>query len=218
MIFSMLFETRRSTLGLVTLDVLMTEELELPSEVTQYPVEDGGQDISDHITQGTESLSITGSVSAANMEAFELGSCTSKIIDVVETFREMHSERQPITVVTGIGVYEDMGFNGVTLSRTNDASKGGNWLEINAKLIQVIKVALEEGELPPEQIDAADNSGATKGKGGKTESATSGANTKTQAQKPSDAQAKTAGLSVAERAGIAPPPVPGSGLPRVPKL
>jgi hypothetical protein len=215
MLFSMLFETRRSTLGLVTLDVLMTEELELPSEVTQYPVEDGGQDISDHITQGTEALSITGSVSAADMEAFELGSCTSKLIDVVETFRDMHFDRQPVTIVTGIGVYEDMGFNGVTISRSNAADKGGNWLEISAKFIQVIKVELEEGELPPDKVDPVDNDGKTKGKAGGTEKKTT--RTGTQTKPPGDAQQKGAALSLAEKAGIAPPPRPGSGLPAVPK-
>jgi hypothetical protein len=187
-LFTMLFETQRSTLGLVTLDVLAKEDLELPSEVTQYPVEDGGQDISDHITQGTESLSITGSVSSANMEAFELTGCSAKLLDIVETFRDMHADRQPVTVVTSLGVYEDMGFNGVTLSRSNAADKGGNWLEINAKLIQVIKVALEEGELPPDKVDPADGDkeGATKNKAGKTE-AKSNKTAKKAAEEPSKA-------------------------------
>ena len=164
MIFSMLFETRRSTLGVVTLDVLVSEDLELPSVVTQYPVEDGGPEISDHITQGNEKLSISGSVSNANVEAFEFGSGGSKIIDVIESFREMHSDRKPIKVVTGIGVYEDMGFNGLNITRGNSNDKGGNWIDIKANLIKVVKVKLEEGDLPPEQVAKG-----TKGKAGKTE-------------------------------------------------
>jgi hypothetical protein len=200
MIFSMLFETRRSTLGLVTLDILVTEDLDLPSIVTQYPVEDGGPEISDHITQGNEKLTINGSVTNANMEAFDLGSTSSKIMDVIESFREMHKDRKPIKVVTGIGVYEDMGFNGVTITRGNSEEKGGNWIDIKADLIKVVKVKLEEGDLPPEQVSASDNGGKTKGKAGKTESKYS----KTGEKKPSDGVYKSVTLTGMEKGGIAP--------------
>lgn len=171
MIFSLLFMTRRSTLGLISLDVLVSETLDLPSKVTQYPVEDGGPDISDHITQGTEELAINGMISHGGIDAFEFGICTHKLIDAIETFRDMHTSRQTITVVTGLMVYEDMGFDGVTITRNNSNDRGGNWLEISAKLKKVIKVTLQEGELPPDQVDATDGDpeGSTKGKTGKTE-------------------------------------------------
>ena len=171
MIFSLIFQTLRSTLGLVTLDVLMTETLELPSEVTQYPVEDGGPEISDHITQGNEELNITGMISHGGLDAFEFGICNHKLIDAIESFRDMHKARQPITVVTGIMVYEDMGFDGVTITRNNSGDRGGNWIEIDAKLRKVIKVELKEGDLPDEQIDPEDGDppGTTSAKGGATE-------------------------------------------------
>ncbi len=159
----MFYGTQRSTLGALTLDVMLREHIGLPSEVTKYPVEDGGPDVSDHITQGNETLEINGSVSATSMQAFEFSSGPSKLIDAVATLREMHAERQSIKVVTGLGVYEDMAFTGLNITRASD-EKGGWWIDIEAELIKIVKVKLEEGELPPEQVAPA-----TKGKTGKTE-------------------------------------------------
>jgi hypothetical protein len=165
-VFSMFYATTRSTLGSLTLDVLLREQLELPSEVTKYPIEDGGPDISDHITQGNETLQIHGSVSASSVEAFEFSSGPSKLMDAIAMLREMHAARQPITIVTGLGIYEDMGFTSLTVSRAS-GDKGGWWLDIDANLFQIIKVKLEEADLPPEQVASDDT--ATKGKVGKTE-------------------------------------------------
>jgi hypothetical protein len=164
MIFSLFYETQRSTLGSLTLDVMLREQLELASEVTKYPVEDGGPDVSDHITQGNEVLEISGSISASDIEGYEFGGCFSKLMDVIEMLREMHADRQPITVVTGLGIYQEMGFTGLTVQRNSGNEKGGAWLDIDTSLIKVIKVALEEADLPPEQV-----AGDAKGKAGGTE-------------------------------------------------
>ena len=156
--------TQRSTVGFLTLDVLVTENITLPNEVTKYPVEDGGENISDHITMGNEELNITGSITATESFAFEFsGLCYSKLIDTVGTLRQMHSDRKTIKVVTGLGVYEDMAFTNLTINRTNSQG-GGQWLEINASLRKIRKVALKETELPPDK--AADDG---KGKTGQTE-------------------------------------------------
>ena len=61
-LFSMFFHIGQSKLGYLSLDVLVTESLDLPSEVTKYPVEDGDADITDHITAGNEELTISGAV------------------------------------------------------------------------------------------------------------------------------------------------------------
>ena len=172
MIFSLFFQTQRSTLGSLTLDVLVNEELELPSEVTKYPVEDGGPDVSDHITQGNETIKIGGSISSSDMMAIEFGGftgggCKSKLVDAIEMLRDMHKDRKPITVVTGLGVYEDMGFTGVSIKRSNSQDKGGGWIDIDASLIKVIKVSLKTADLPPEQVSGE----STQGKTGTTEKA-----------------------------------------------
>lgn len=170
-VFSMFYGTARSQIGYLELDVLVTENLSLPSDVTKYPIEDGSE-ISDHITQGSEELNITGSISGSTSfgldffgDPFSAGSCKSKMIDAVDTLRKMHKERKVVKVITGLGTYEDMGFTALSFNRQS-GDKGGNWIDINASLRKIVKVKLKETELPPEQASPA---GGTKGRTGKTE-------------------------------------------------
>ena len=172
-VFSMFYGSNRSQVGYLELDVLITENLSLPSEVTKYPIEDGSE-ISDHITQGSEELNITGSISGSTSFGLDFfgdpfsggGVCRSKLIDAVDTLRKMHKERKVIKVITGLGTYEDMAFTALSFNRQS-GDKGGNWIDINASLRKIVKVKLKQTELPPEQAKASDG---TKGRTGKTES------------------------------------------------
>jgi len=157
-----MFFKKKSTVGYLTLDVLVTENISLPSDVTKYPVEDGSEEISDHITRNSEELSITGSVASSDILAFEFGPCTSKLIKAVDQLRSMHKERKLVTVVTGLGKYEDMAFTSLTINRSNSAN-GGGWIDINANLRKIKKVSNKPTTLPPDKAN-----GATKGKTGKT--------------------------------------------------
>jgi len=161
---SLLF-AKKSTVGFLTLDVLVSENLKLPSEVTKYPVEDGTEEISDHITQNNEELSITGRVASAEILSFDFGQCMTKLVDAVDQLRSMHKARIPFTVVTGLGKYEEMAFTNMSITRSNGAD-GGGWLDINADLRKLKKVAIKEAELPP---DKASDSGGAKGKTGTSE-------------------------------------------------
>jgi hypothetical protein len=158
---------RPSTVGFLALDILVSENLKLPSEVTKYPVEDGTEEISDHITQSNEELSITGRVSSSQILSFDFGRCISKLVDAVDQLRSMHKARQPVKVNTGLGVYEDMAFTSLSVTRSNGAD-GGNWLDINADLRKLKKVALKETELPPDKVSDDASATGAKGKAGKT--------------------------------------------------
>lgn len=165
-IYSFFYQNQMSQLGVLFLDVLTQESLSLPSEATKYPVEDGSEEISDHITRGNEELTINGSVSAATSFGMEFGSlCYSKMIDAIDQLRSMHKERKPVTIQTGLGKYEDMAFTSLSIQR-QAGDKGGQWLDINATLRKIKKVALKETELPP---DKASTTSGAKGKTGKTE-------------------------------------------------
>lgn len=162
----MLFGIGQSKIGYLSLDVLVSESLSLPSEVTKYPVEDGNEDISDHITAGNEELTITGAIASGSIFGIEFGSrCYSKMTDAVDQLRTMHKERKTFTIVTGLGKYEEMAFTNLTLDRSNSPQTGGQWLSINATLRKIRKVSLKSADLPEDKID-----GDGKGKGGKTES------------------------------------------------
>jgi hypothetical protein len=160
------FQTQQqSYLAYLALDVLVTESVSLPSDVTKYPIEDGSGDLTDHITAHNEELKISGAISASSSFGIEFGSlCYSKLIDAVEQLRKMHAERTTVTIVTGLGQYEDMAFTDLTIERSNNSTTGGQWLTINAGLRKIIKVTLKTTDLPPEQ----NASGDAKGKMGKT--------------------------------------------------
>jgi hypothetical protein len=174
--FSLFYQTKQSQLGYLYLDVMVTENLVLPSEVTKYPIEDGNEDVTDHITQNNEELTITGAISASKSFGLILSGFTgsgnpfdslmttsTKLINAIDQLRTMHKARQPITVYTGLGKYEDMAFTNLSINR-QAGNVGGNWLDINASLRKIKKVALKESQLPPDK--AADDG---KGKTGQTE-------------------------------------------------
>ena len=144
--FSM-FMSKQTTVGFLSLDILVSENLKFPSEVTKYPVEDGTEEISDHITQGNEELTISGRVSSSQVLSFDFGRCVTKLVDAVDQLRSMHKARQPIKVVTGLGSYEEMAFTSLSVTRSNGGD-GGNWLDINADLRKIKKVAVKETALP----------------------------------------------------------------------
>jgi len=167
-VFSMFYGTANSQLGYLELDVLVTENLSLPSDVTKYPIEDGSQ-ISDHITEGAEELTITGSISSGSAWGLEFAFCKSRLIDAVDVMRNMHKDRKLVKVVTGLGTYEDMGFTALSFNR-GAGEKGGNWIDINASLRKVKKVKLKQTELPPDQTsgDGTGKTGATEKKTGQS--------------------------------------------------
>jgi hypothetical protein len=171
--FGIVYLTKRSTLGHLQLDVLMKETLELPSEVTKYPVEDGTPDITDHITQQNETLEISASISATELLSFEFGTCTAKLIDAIQQLRDMHKARQPITVVTGLGSYDNMAFTKMSVTRSSGGDSGGSWIDISASLMQIRKVALQTTTLPAEKASGDATSGTgTAGQAGQTQSRT----------------------------------------------
>lgn len=156
-----MFFPQKTTVGFLSFDILINENIKLPSDVTKYPVEDGTE-ISDHITQLNEEISITGRVSSSEVLSFQFSSCMSKLIDAIDQMRAMHKAREPITVVTGLGQYTDMAFTSLSVTRSN-GSDGGSWLDINADLRKLKKVALKTTDLPPDKA-----SGSASGKTGKT--------------------------------------------------
>lgn len=170
-LFSMLFHIGTSKIGYLTLDVLVSESLDLPSEVTKYPVESGDEDITDHITSGNEELTISGAIASGSAFGIEFGIlCYSKMIDAIDQMRKMHKERKTFTVITGLGKYEEMAFTKLSLDRNNSPQVGGQWLTINATLRKIKKVSLKQADLPPDQVGGeGGGSGNAKGKAGATD-------------------------------------------------
>lgn len=156
---SLVFGTGRekSRIGALQLDALLTEETKLSSVVTSYPVETGGE-ITDHIAQEPEELSITGQVTGASTLMFG-GGGRSHLIQSKEALRQIHRERLPVTIVTGMDTYDGYAMTSAVITRDNT----GDRFEVDAQFRRISFADVQEAEIPAEQVASP-----TKGRAGKT--------------------------------------------------
>ena len=173
---SLLFalDGQRSMIGSLALDALLIEDTELTANISAYPVEDGTV-ISDHITREPERLSLSGVVTGAGVRLFSAGG-RSKLIEAKATLREIHVQRLPITIVTGMDIYTDYAMSNAKISRTNEGEK----ITLDCEFQKIDKVQLRQADLPPEKVKpgatgsgsgAQGKAGQTAAKGGKVDSA-----------------------------------------------
>ena len=168
---------KRTTIGVLELDALLTENTSLSSQITEYPIEDGTV-ISDHITRESERLSLSGVITGTGT-LFNVGLGKYKLIAAKETLRELHAKRELVTIVTGLDVYEDFAIESLDIERNSD---DGERLNISAEFRKIQKVTLRKEEVPPDNAapNAKGKAGQTKAKTGKAQT---GKPTNTQAQK-----------------------------------
>ncbi|WP_237173047.1 phage baseplate protein [Paracandidimonas lactea] len=161
----------QSMIGSLPLDALLSEDTELTSTATKYPVEDG-TNISDHITREPERLALHGTVTAAGILLLGAGG-RSKLIAAKEAMRLIHEQRLPVTVVTGSDVYADFAMENAKISRTNESEK----ITLSCEFSKIDKTQLQTADIPPEkaQGSAKGKAGKTAEKGGKVASGGSGA-------------------------------------------
>lgn len=155
----------KTSIGAITLDALLDESTELNSTATKYVVEDGAP-ISDHVMEESESLALSGWVTAADTELFGAGG-RSKLITAKDALRAIHKSRQPITVVTGMDTYTDMVMERCKIGRDGK----GEFFEIQCQLVKIRKATLRTADIPRDRVSASGNVkgkvGATKTKAGK---------------------------------------------------
>lgn len=182
---SLLFNSligKRTTIGILELDALLTENTSLRSQITEYPVEDGSV-ISDHITQEAEILSIEGVITGVGT-LFNIAAGKAKLIAAKETLRQLHQDRTLLTITTGIDIYTDFAIDSCEINRTAD---GGEKLDVSLTLKKIKKVTLRTADIPPEKT-----SGSATGKAGKTKTNAG----KTTGNKPSATQQSKVGEQV----------------------
>lgn len=160
--------------GAVVLDVLQTEDFELPGEVSVYPIEEGAER-SDHIFTGAERLRVSGTVSASAMFDFGLGGFSTRMADAVEALEGLRNKRQTFEVSTGLRLYPDMGFANLRFSRKGEGQ--GNWLYIEAEMVRVRVVQLREADVPERAAapSARGRAGRTATPAGRTSASGAGA-------------------------------------------
>lgn len=144
------FLQQRTQVGEIKLDLLASEQYELPGEVTKYPTEDGSE-MSDHIILQSATLTIEGRVSNAVMGVVDLvqnfASFTTKQADIVAQFEALRDKRDTLTVTTGLRQFEDFAIESLSFSRS--AGESG-WLNASIKLVKIRKVQLRRADVPSE--------------------------------------------------------------------
>lgn len=178
----------QTSIGALQLDALLTESTELNSNISEYPVEEGPP-ITDHITQNSERLALSGVVTGAGVLMFGAGG-RSKLMAAKEALRLIHEGRIPITVITGMDIYENFGMSNARIGRSNQGDK----LTIECEFQKIRKVTAKQADIPPEKVaestDAQGNpqgkGAGAKGKAGATGAKGGKASTASQQQAPSD--------------------------------
>ena len=145
LLYSYLVGTR-TVIGALELDALVSENTSLKSQITEYPIEDGSV-ISDHISQESETLSLEGVITGTGT-LFNIAAGKSKLIAAKEALRTLHKNRELITIITGVDVYEDFAIESCDINRNN---KDGEQFSVNLELKKINKVTLRTEEIPPEK-------------------------------------------------------------------
>lgn len=162
-----------TTIGILALDALVSEGTGLRAKATEYAVEDGSP-ISDHVVLESERLKITGMVTPSNvMEMTADG--RPKLREAKATLRKLVSDRQEITVTTGMDTYTGMVLESADINRTNE----GDHLTVDLELVQIRKAVLRQADIPP-----AKTSGTATGKSGSTKTPAGKANSNNEPKPP----------------------------------
>ena len=104
----------KGRVGVVELDVTISENHTFNSRATQFPVETGG-DVTDHIINDPDILTLEGIVSDTPLNMF---SFFTRSIDAFNRLVDLHERRIPVTVVTGLKVYQNMVMTTLDVPRT----------------------------------------------------------------------------------------------------
>lgn len=177
---TILYKKTPSELGTLTLDVVISENHQFDSKVTQYPIESGGE-VADHIINDPVILSMTGIITNSPIKIFggilsNLASGQPAIPNRVGAaftlLTDMREIKERFVVVTGLKVYNFMFFKSLSFPRDGNT---GDALRIVAVLTRISKAASKKVEvqnLDPGTTDAKKNTkdlGAEKvDQGGKT--------------------------------------------------
>jgi hypothetical protein len=151
-----LFGPQFNSISTLQVDVTLSESHELPSTVTEKPVEDGSN-INDNVILNNAKLSISGILTDDRLGTSQA--------EKWRALQDIRRSREPFTVVTSLGAYENMIFT--SLSATREVSNVGAVFFI-ADLTAVRIISSETAQVPlraiPEERKAKQAATQDKGK------------------------------------------------------
>lgn len=153
----------QTSIDVLQLDVLLTEDTSLSAKATRYAVENGSP-ITDHVVLDSEMLRLSGWITPNNVYQMTAEG-RPKLLDAKETLRKMLSDRKAITVTTGLDTYTDMVLEKCDIGRNNE----GDRITVDMELVKIRKAELRRADIPPDKTSgsATGKAGTTKTKAGK---------------------------------------------------
>lgn len=127
---------RKYGVGSITFDLVLSENHNFNSVVTEHPIEDGSE-ITDHIENELENGTLNGLISNFSLTAGDV--TTNRAQDVFEAMVALWNEKTPVTITTVLRVYENVVITSMPFMR--DASQGDSLpISISFKKIRIVKL------------------------------------------------------------------------------
>lgn len=116
MVLSLIFGKKyaQSRVGLITFDTMVSEEHKFTSRVTYFPVE-SGTIVSDHILLQPDIVILSGLISDTPLNVL---APYNRSISAFNALLYIFENRQIVTVVTGIKIYQNMAITSLDVPRT----------------------------------------------------------------------------------------------------
>jgi predicted GIY-YIG superfamily endonuclease len=131
-----LFGPQFNSISTLQVDVTLSEEHELPSIVTEKPVEDGSN-INDNVILGNPILTISGILTDDRLGTSQA--------EKWRALQDIRRTREPFTVTTSLGAYENMIFTNIRATR-DVSSVGAVFFTAGIKSVRII--ASETAQVP----------------------------------------------------------------------
>lgn len=124
-----LFGPQFNSISTLQVDVTLSEEHELPSTVTEKPVEDGSN-INDNVILGNPILTISGILTDDRLGTSQA--------EKWRALQDIRRTREPFTVTTSLGAYENMIFTNIRATR-DVSSVGAVFFTAGIKSVRIIQ-------------------------------------------------------------------------------
>lgn len=153
--------TNPAKIGDLEVDVVISKEVTLDSQVSEYPVEDGFP-VADHVTRKPMTLSMEVICTPTPVSWFEsLGTNQNRLGEVTSALLKIYNEAEPITVTTVDAIYKEMVMTHVPLPRRVE---DGMCLRMQVDFVHVRRVKPKT-----EEVSEGQTSSEAEGKAGESE-------------------------------------------------
>jgi len=127
----------------VVVDAMVTENHSYTAQMTEYPIEDGSE-ISDHVVQKPDSLTINGVISNSPIYIGPGFLSFNRVMDGYTSLWAMKTAGLPVDIVTGIKIYQKMIIESFVIDRN---AQNGQALEFTMQCREAKIVKSQSGSI-----------------------------------------------------------------------